>query len=279
MGLATLEGTKLTYLDSSFNSKGGTSGTSTARCYIRIPSKIQGTAITDTMIKLYTLPDVSDTKTASYSNESVVGRSSPIKTYSHSDDRQISIQLHFVTDCEDRVWENLKYLRMLQSAVYPQYDTTDVPYYPPPVCKIVIGQLLGKCPLCAVLKSYAVRYPTDVAWDEITFLPQKFDVDTSWEVVYRPTNLPGQEKILRDVTAMGQAGGGQYYSELSGSQFSTNCSSSEGSVLSALGSAVQSTLNTMANSRVMTAAQRQAALDSVNAMKRNLSNFARSFQR
>jgi hypothetical protein len=207
MGLATLPGTKLRYIDDSQPSGGAPGGLTAPQAYIKIPNTLMdggdysaSGGFQSPYIRMYILPDISDSKGASYNNEPIPGRSFPLKTYAYSEDRQISIQLHMVTDCEDRVYENLGYLRMLQSAVYPQESNT-MPYYPPPVCQIVCGQLLGNKPLNAVLKNYSVRFPTDQAWHEWTFLPAKFDVDTSWDIVYRPTNLPGQAMILMDWTS------------------------------------------------------------------------------
>ena len=209
MGLATVAGGTLRYIDESASTSAGQ-----PQAYIRVPGTVAGQsgasyipnadrpaaspANVTRYIRMYVLPDISDSKAAVYNNEAIPGRSFPLKTYSHSEDRIIGIQLHMVTDCDNRVYENLMYLRMLQSAVYPQPPNNGIPYYPPPVCQIICGQLLGSQPLNAILKSYSVKYPTDQAWDESTFLPAKFDVDTSWEVVYKPTLLPGQDIILLD---------------------------------------------------------------------------------
>lgn len=145
---------------------------------------------------MYTLPDISDSKSANYNDEPVIGRSFPLKTYSHSDNRSISLQIHlFITKPDDAV-TNLEYLRALESCVYPRDFVQSVPYQPPPVCQIFCGQLLGKDPLCVVLKQYSVKFPTDVAWDETYYTPWKFDVDTTWDVVYSSNALPGQERIL-----------------------------------------------------------------------------------
>ena len=159
-------------------------------CFIRIPNA-------DT-IRMKALPDISDSKSASYNDESIIGRSFPLKTYSHSENRAISMQLHFFIAEEADIQTNLRYLRALESAVYPQDDNSGAPFIPPPVCRIRCGSLLAAYgELCAILKSYSVKFPTDVAWDESSYLPYKFDVDTSWEVVYRSTNLPGQSRIFR----------------------------------------------------------------------------------
>lgn len=157
-------------------------------CYIEIPGAGN--------IYLNNLPDISDSKGASYNDETVIGRSYPIKTFSSGDNRSISMQLHFFVVNDRDAQLNLCYLKALKSAVYPREGGGVAPYLPPPVCKIKCKELLGSDPLCVVLKSYSVSFPTDVAWDENTYIPYKFDVDTSWEVVYKSSNLPGQNKIM-----------------------------------------------------------------------------------
>jgi hypothetical protein len=58
------------------------------------------------------LPEISDSKSAIYNNEPIIGRSFPLYTYSHSGDRSLNIQLHFfVVDVDDAV-KNLGYLRI-----------------------------------------------------------------------------------------------------------------------------------------------------------------------
>lgn len=176
-------------------------------CYIEIPGARK--------VILDNLPDISDAKSATYADETIIGRASPIKTYSLSDNRVINMQLHFIISKPDHVKENLDKLRAIQSACYPRSGTGGAPFVPPPVCKIRCGQLLQKNgDLCAVLKNYSVKFPTDVSWvpDEPgrmsgsgavffpgrsdAFTPMKFDVDTTWEVVYSSSTLPGQERIF-----------------------------------------------------------------------------------
>jgi hypothetical protein len=50
--------------------------------------------------------------------------------------------------------------------------------------------------LCVILKSYTVKFPTEIAWDESSYAPYKFDIDTQWDVVYTSADLPGQERIF-----------------------------------------------------------------------------------
>lgn len=149
-----------------------------------------------TTIVLNNLPDLGDSKQAVYNNIPVMGRSFPFYTYSHSGDRTINLQLHFFILKKGDGDKNLGYLRRIQSAVYPRQGNETVPYIPPVVCRIKMGELLGTSPLCVILQNYSVRYPTDVAWDRETLCPYRFDVDTSWYVVYSSENLPYASRII-----------------------------------------------------------------------------------
>jgi len=164
-------------------------------CYIDIPGAKK--------IILDNLPDISDTKSANYSDEVVIGRASPLKTYSQSDNRSITMQIHFIISKPEDVKTNLENLRAIQSACYPREGENDAPFIPPPVCKIKCGKLLSKeGEVCVILKNYSVKFPTDVAWhadeesDRDAFTPTKFDVDTTWDVVYSSADLPGQQRIF-----------------------------------------------------------------------------------
>lgn len=178
-------------------------------CYIDIPGAKK--------IILDNLPDIGDTKSATYADETVIGRASPIKTYSLSDNRSITMQIHFIISKPSDVTTNLEYLRAIQSAAYPRSGADGEPFIPPPVCKIRCGQLLKKDgDLCVVLKNYSVKFPTDVSWisdnqlgndaavgasgpslpSDKPFTPMKFSVDTTWDVVYSSSALPGQNKIF-----------------------------------------------------------------------------------
>ena len=158
-------------------------------CYIDILGK---------QIVLNILPDITDQKGANYVGEPVIGRSSPMKSYSHSEERTVSMTLHFAITKPGDARKILDHIRQIQSAVYPREGNADVPFIPPPVCSINCGKLLGDKPLCVVLKSYNIRYPTDVAWDqsEKIYLPVKVDMETSWDVVYQSSKLPGMESIM-----------------------------------------------------------------------------------
>lgn len=166
-------------------------------CYIKIPGSSRSRGIT---IPMKILPDISDSKSAQYNDEPVIGRSYPMKTYSHSENRSINWTAYFMVCKESDIDANLNYLRYIESAVYPKQEFE--PYQPPPICQISCGDLLipiagGEKEICAVLKSYSVKFPTDVPWDERTNLPYRFSVDMTWEIVYNSRFLPGQEDILR----------------------------------------------------------------------------------
>lgn len=150
------------------------------------------------VIDMFILPDISDSKGASYNDETIIGRSFPVKTYSHSDNRSISIEIHFIALRKEHIQRNLHWLRLLESATYPRDGTGGAPYTPPPICKIECGKILGDGGICAVLKNYSVKFPTDQVWDSDTLLPYKFDVSTTWDTVYASSSLPGQEMIAQN---------------------------------------------------------------------------------
>lgn len=185
-------------------------------CYIQIPRhfRVQSTDPEDDGIRrqieivaLNNLPEISDSKSVSYSDEPIIGRAMPLKTYSHSENRVITTKIDFfITNNSTNELEpgcaahNMRKIRALQSACYPLNNPTGlgVPYAPPPVCKIVCGKILGDDGLCVVMTNCSVTYPTDVAWNEEYMLPYKASVDCSWHVVYNNSFLPGQERILAE---------------------------------------------------------------------------------
>ena len=156
-------------------------------CYIKAGTRT---------LEMKILPDISDQKQANYSDESGIGRSAPLKVFSHGDTRSISWSVHFFGESDEESKQNLFDLRFLESLVYPDSGTSTL-MVPPPLVTIKCGSLLGDNPLCAVLKSYNVKFPVDVMWDETTFLPIKFDVELSFGVVYATFNLPGTKRILQ----------------------------------------------------------------------------------
>jgi hypothetical protein len=161
-------------------------------CTITIPGVAQP-------LQPFVLPDMSESKSASYADEPVLGRAFPIKTFSHGDNRTIAMKWHVVVMDAASQNEAVRQLNAFRSAAYPLDGTGQAPYFPPPICTIACGIIstTGKdTSVCAVLKSYSFSLPTDVAWDEDLLLPYKFDIDLNWDVVYAADNLPGQAKII-----------------------------------------------------------------------------------
>jgi hypothetical protein len=185
-------------------------------CYIDIPVTLKSQifaggrvkTITNNIthtVKMNNLPDISDTKNAIYNPEGIIGRSFPLYTYSHSGDRSLNIQIHFFAVDPEDVQDNIQDLRAIQSAVYPREGIGGAPYRPPAICRISCGSLLagnpnsssGPEPLCCSLQSYSVKFPTEVAWEESTYMPYRFDVDTSWLTVYTSDKLPFASRIYK----------------------------------------------------------------------------------
>lgn len=164
-------------------------------CYIEIKGK---------RIVMNILPDISDSKSASYADEAAIGRTMPFKTYQHSENRSISWTAHFIIQKDNNdsqvgvvsVAKMFEYMRIIESAVYP-YSSNDTGYKPPDICRLKCGGLLQiGAPISAVMKSYSVKFDTSVPWDFDTMMPYKMDIDMQFDVVYNQTALPGADLIL-----------------------------------------------------------------------------------
>lgn len=151
--------------------------------------------IADRTIMFRILPEISDSKGASYNDEPIMGRSFPIKTYSHSENRSISMRAHFIVTEDEDIERNMADKRAIESASYPR--DLGSPYRPPPICKLKCGKVLGDSELCVILRNYNTSYPTNVAYDSATLLPYYFTMNLTWEVVYNTASLPGQELIMQ----------------------------------------------------------------------------------
>lgn len=154
-------------------------------CYLKIM---------DHKVEFRILPEISDAKSASYSDVTVIGRSFPIKTYSHGDNRSIGLKLSFIVTESKDIQRNLQDFRAIASALYTRDDES--PYRPPPICKFKCGKQLSDEELCVVIRNYSYNSPTNVAWDEETLLPYYFNVNITCEVVYPAVDLPGQDRIF-----------------------------------------------------------------------------------
>lgn len=162
-------------------------------CYINIP---------DLGIKIVMniLPDISDSKSVSYADESAIGRSMPFKSYQNSDNRTISWTAHFFICTENDKLNVIKWKRALEACLYPQTENTNgAPYAPPPICKLRCGEQLSSLEsqdICAVLKSCSFKADTTVPWYD-NYIPAKLDIDMQFDVVYNQASLPGAELIMK----------------------------------------------------------------------------------
>ena len=147
-------------------------------------------------INMRILPSIADGKRASFVDTVIPGRSTPIKSYSHSESRVITMKLPFIVVTAEDYITNVNHLRAIASATYPQEGT---PYIPPPVCTIQCGLMLGSKPLCCLLEGYSVDVPTNVTWHKDYLIPCYFEVSTTWQVVYSTygnSQLPNASTIL-----------------------------------------------------------------------------------
>ena len=163
------------------------------KCYIEIP-------IFATKIIMDVLPDISDGKSASYNDETAMGRSMPFKTFNSSENRSISWTAHFIVSSSADFNRFITYIRTIEACTYPFTSAIGLPFTPPPICKLRCGELLSSQEdndVSAVLKSYSVKFDTSVPWDEDTMIPYKIDLDMQFEVVYNQSNLPGAERIVK----------------------------------------------------------------------------------
>ena len=161
-------------------------------CYIRVG---------ETYIYPYSLPTISDSHSAEYNSENGIGRSIPTKTFKNGGERPISWAMDFIAEGESKLQKNLSYYRVLQSCTYPDDAPSgaSVPYLPPKIVNIKCGKLLADDELSCIIKSVSVSWPTDTNWSDIEYgyVPYKFTVTVSLEVVYSSADLPGQARILK----------------------------------------------------------------------------------
>jgi len=140
-------------------------------------------------IPFQVLPTVSENKGANYTDQTVLGRASPIKVYTGSAPRsfEISIDYYIITNKDSG--NMVKLLRNISASVYPKYDKK---YGPPDTWHFTMG-IIDVDMIC---KTYSVTYNTDCWWDADVMLPSHITIGTSWEVVYAQNDLPGQSDII-----------------------------------------------------------------------------------
>lgn len=168
-------------------------------CKIIIPLISPNCAPVDFTITFRILPEISDSGSAEYQTDSIPGRSSPIYNYNSSGARQISLDLKFMAFTVADIYHNLQNLRAIQSARFPVETNINnkAPYAPPPICTIVMGQILGDDPVKAVLRNYSFKADTGVPWHKESLMPYSFSISTTWEEVWVSSDLPGQHRIFK----------------------------------------------------------------------------------
>ena len=158
-------------------------------------------------VRFNTMPIIQDSKGAKWNDEPIMGRATPLTTYSHSDIRMITIDIPLIATNNGSESEpgsflyNKAILRAVESAAYPRGPTSEAPYVPPPVCKFRCGQMITGSQsnpiegICMVLDNYSVKFDTSVPFDPATLIPFKFNISSKWRVVYRSDHLPNQNRI------------------------------------------------------------------------------------
>jgi hypothetical protein len=184
-------------------------------CYIRVSNFLGNVPIlNESKIVMKTLPEISDQRDVQYGEQNGIGRSMPLKTFGQGGARIINWTATFVADTEEEAILNLQRFRVLASCTYPRKQVDGISYAPPYLLylkcgKLLSGDIIGINPnvsippksesteeLCAILKSYNVKWPKDVPWQQITYIPYKFEVSLVFEIVYSSTNMPGAERII-----------------------------------------------------------------------------------
>jgi hypothetical protein len=159
----------------------------------------------------HVLPDISDKHSATFSDEQIMGRSMPVKSYASSSDRTISWKWKFVNTDRESYIRNLEDYNFLKSLTYPiDNPSGSIPYEPPPICQIKCGGILAADKsqgymLNAICTDCSASFPTDVVWTSFTdsndgdfeYMPVEFNVDTTFSIVYRASDLPGQSRIMK----------------------------------------------------------------------------------
>jgi len=167
---------------------GGDLQTLSDKCYVIVPGfgKIQ----------LKILPEITDSQNASYSEEKIPGRSSPITIFSSTEARTISMAASFQVISDGDINQNVNYLWAFRSCLYPRPGEEN-PLKPPVICKLKCGWLIGDDEICVVLTSFSVNPSKEYVWDPALLVPYFFTVNLGWRVVYPSSNLPNQDRILQ----------------------------------------------------------------------------------
>lgn len=149
-------------------------------------------------IEFYSLPNITDGKSASYPEVQIMGRSAPLVTYSSSSSRTISLTFHLYVTRKSDIQKNNEIIKKIIALVHPEYDNT---YLPPRIAKIKCGKFLGGQQTDGVpvlLQNYSIQYDTETQWfeDGGIYMPLQQQITTSWLVVYTWSNVPGHKDVI-----------------------------------------------------------------------------------
>lgn len=152
--------------------------------------------IMDEPWQLKTMPEITDSKSANYNSQTVFGRSSPIRSYSDSGARTISVSFDLINTPIDE-GANFEFLRAIAAAAHPQYDQGIAP---PPLIKFQCGPLIsGKLGapqgVTCILSSYSFNFNKESTIND-EMVPFKIGVSLELEVVYSQQTLPGAKDVM-----------------------------------------------------------------------------------
>jgi hypothetical protein len=147
------------------------------------------------------LPEVSDSKEAQYSDIPILGRSSPIPTFSHSGYRRLQIVFHLHSTSEELRKYHAQFIWAAASLVHPEYEQS---YRPPRLAWFKCGTLIGggsdrTSGGYVRLLTDSVNYtldPEQVWLDRSDLMPQYVSLSMAVRVVYNYRGLPGANKVL-----------------------------------------------------------------------------------
>lgn len=165
-------------------------------CWLKIP----GSLTTGGKHYFRSLPEITDSKSANYNSQTIFGRASPIRSFSDSAPRTISISWDMYN--VDQLARDATYemIRAISSAVYPIYEP---PYNPPPICQFQCGSILAgkhqedRMAMDCLIMSYNFSYGKDSIMDDY-MMPFHISASLDLEVIYSSKDLPGQDAIIQE---------------------------------------------------------------------------------
>lgn len=162
-----------------------------ADCWLEINGK---------RFNLRSAPEISDSKSANYNSTTIFGRSSPIRSYSDSSARTISVSFDLYNVDPSTRTENFNLVRNIAVSVHPEYGGS---YDPPPICKFLCGTLLSApnengdpYPLQCLIMNYNFSYGKETIFDD-GMMPFHIAVSLDLEVVHSTQTLPGRSEVLK----------------------------------------------------------------------------------